>query len=338
MKCRVAITIPLALFVLFYLASPGFATSSDESKKDEKVTEDQLKIGASPPMRGTVAFSALLGSRDIPGVEIRIDGEKKGITDERGELLVKWLAAGKHKWSAFYEGEEVSQGDLEISEFTDAKIIDRKALIGEQFQEPLKFYALKDTWTFVHTIKNTGTTVIDHYSLELTSSSGKGSGLKIKLISPPLPGWVWKPFARNIRDGRRMMEVVIKDHGVEITNQCSHHPIENIIVNSPISKGGLWPGETITMTFDEHYAKCLEEFYQCMAVKLNTEVTSEVVDADDGIMNMFVKEYKISFLTFNDVKIKLTFKGLNKRETCSLSLYIDDKLCDTAPWFEFIWL
>ncbi|MDY6853990.1 MAG: hypothetical protein SWO11_04675 [Thermodesulfobacteriota bacterium] len=339
MKCRIAITIPLSLIVLLYLASSGFATSSaDESKKDEKATEDQLKIGASPPMRGTVAFNALNGSRDIPGVKIRIDGEEKGVTDENGELLVKWLVAGKHKWSAFYEEEEVSQGKFEVSKIIEAKIIDRKAIFGKEFKEPIRFYALKDSWTFVHTVKNTGTTVIDHYALELSSSSGKGSAVKIKLISPPLPGWVWKPFAGHLKTGRRMMEVIIKDHGVEMADQCSHHPMGNLILYNPISKGGLWPGETITISSEEHYTKTLEEFYQCMAVKLDTKITNEIVDADNGIMNLFVKKYKISFLTFNDIKIKLTFKGLNRLETCFLRLYIDDKLCDTAPWFEFFWL
>jgi hypothetical protein len=339
MKFRVAITIPLALFVTFYLATPGFATSSNASKKDEKVTENQLKIGVSPPMWGTVAFNALMGSRDIPGVEIRVDGEEKGITDEKGELLVKWLVTGKHRWSAFYEGEEVSQGEFEVSKITDARIIDRKIrLNGKEYKESVKFCALKDNWTFIHTLKNTGTTVIDHYSLELTSSSGKGSSMKIKLISPPIPGWIWKPFAGNLKTGRRRMEVVIKDDGVEMNDGCSAHPIENVTLETATSKGGLWPGETITVAFEEPYTKCLEEFYQCMAAKLNTEITNEIADVDNAIMNLMIKKYKVSFFTFNDVKVKLTLKGINKKETCSLYLYIDDKLCDTVPWFEYEWL
>jgi hypothetical protein len=92
------------------------------------------------------------------------------------------------------------------------------------------------------------------------------------------------------------------------------------------------------VAFEEPYTKCLEEFYQCMAAKLNTEITNEIADVDKAIMNLIIKKYKVSFFTFNDVKAKLTLKGLNKKETCSLYLYIDDKLCDTVPWFEYEWL
>jgi hypothetical protein len=67
----------------------------------------------------------LMGSRGIPGVKIRIDGKEKGTTDEKGELIVKWLVAGKHRWNAFYEGEEISRGEFEVSRITDAKIINR---------------------------------------------------------------------------------------------------------------------------------------------------------------------------------------------------------------------
>ncbi|MDY6855695.1 MAG: hypothetical protein SWO11_13505 [Thermodesulfobacteriota bacterium] len=339
MKSRIFITLSLALMIVLYIVSLGGGVSSQFSTKDKKATEDQLTIGVSPAMRGTLPFSALFGSRTIPGVEIRIDGEVKGITDENGELLAKWIVAGKHNWSAIYEGKEVSQGEFEISAVTDAKIVDRAVrLRGEELRESGKLYALKDDWTFVHTVKNTGTTVIDHYTIELIASSGKGSSMKIELISPPIPGWIWKPFAGDLKSGRRRIEVKFKGDGVEIIDGCSAHPMKNVTLESTISKEGLWPGESITVAFEEPYVNCLDEIYKCMELKLNTEIRQKVVDVDKGIMNMIIKEYKVLFYTFHDIKAQLTLKGFNKKEIASLYLYIDDTMYDTAPWFDYEWL
>jgi len=339
MRTKVLISIVLAITVVFGFSLPEIEVSSQAPKSVSTGLEKPLTVEVSST-KGTAVFEAKMGGIPASEVEVRIDNERKGSTDDIGRLRVKWLIAGKHSWSAFYKGREILQGEFEIPEVIDAEIIDRGVIMGEEeFRESFKIYPLKDRWTVFVAVKNTGTTMVDHFAIDILCAAGEESSIKVKLISPKIPSKLWEPFMRDMlnRCGRNI-EVVVKDGELEMIDSYTQHPMDNVRLRTPISKEGIRPGEVITIEFEEAYRHCLEEFMEGMALELGTEVTTEVVDEENGIMRMMIKEYKLGPFRFRDIKGELCFKGPNKRETCSFHLYIDGELCDSASWLAYEWL
>ncbi|MDY6854754.1 MAG: hypothetical protein SWO11_08615 [Thermodesulfobacteriota bacterium] len=324
----------IIVFILTYSLFGSSGISSQIYDRVSESTDDQIQIGISPPMGGTVAFSALAGHNTVSGVEIRIDGYEKGFTDEMGELLVKWLVAGTHSWSAIYAGREVSQGTFEIVKVVDAKIIDRGAITreGVEVRDFGTIKPFKDDWIFFATVMNTGTTAIDHYTIEMVCNMMKKSAMDIKLIRPAIPSLFWKPFAGKLRNTRRRLNVDIDQNEIKMADHYTKHPIEQVALREPFSEEALFPGEAIALQFEEPYSNCIDQCMRGSATILGTEITTEIEDAENGIMIMTIKKYKFGPFTMNNVKARLTLKGKMASDACKLNLLIDDTLYDTTSW------
>ena len=334
MKIKKTIVLFVTALILTYALFGSSGISSQISDRISEITEKQIQIGVSPPMGGTVAFSALAGQKTVSGVEIRIDGKEKGFTDEVGELLVKWLIAGKHSWSAVYEGREVSQGTLEIAKIVDAKIIDRGAITreGVEVRDFGTIKPFKDDWTFFATVMNTGTTAIDHYTIEMVCNMLKKGAMDIKLVRPAIPSLFWKPFAGKLKNTRRRVTVDIDKEGIKMADHYTKHPIAQASLREPFSGENLLPGEAIAVEFKEPYSNCINECMHGSASVIGTEITTEIEDEEKGIMNMTIKKYKFGPFTMENVKARLTLKGKMDSDACELNLFINDTLYDTTSW------
>jgi hypothetical protein len=94
----------------------------------------------------------------------------------------------------------------------------------------------------------------------------------------------------------------------------------------------LKPGEAIAVEFKEPYSNCIDECMHGSASVMGTEITTEIEDTENGIMNMTIKKYKFGPFTMHDVKARLTLKGKMDSDACVLNLFIDDTLYDTVSW------
>jgi hypothetical protein len=319
----------------------GCLLPQTKSLSEGTIYLENVQVEALPPDRGTAAFIAQTEGEPISGVEIKIDGVTKGFTDGEGKLKVEWLIAGEHSWGAIYRGGKISQGKFEIPEIVDAEFVDVWAIVrGEEYREGFKVNPFKESAGPCWTIKNTGTTIIDHYTIKVPSSYKRGGAMKIKLISPSIPSWLWEPFVGEKLlscDGGR--EVIIKDGEVEMYNCYTGHPESNVIIGTPIPEEGIRPGEIMTLGYKPpYYIQWTEEYLENKGRELGTEMPMEVVDEEKGIAHVVIKEYKLGPFTFHNIKMELLFKGLNKGGTVSVELYIDDKLYDSHPWMDYEWV
>ena len=106
----------------------------------------------------------------------------------------------------------------------------------------------------------------------------------------------------------------------------------------PIHEKGLPPGASLHVKFKEPYSNCLGGFIDGIGKAMDMEVEKSIIDPENNLMEMTIREYKFGPLTFKKIKANIRFKGSGKEGTCTLDLTIDDKLYDQVPWITFEWL
>ncbi len=308
----------------------------DHTGKSEKVI-----VQASFSEKGTVVFTAINNGRPLPGVEIKINGNPGGATDEQGRLEKEWLHAGVNKWHAFYEGVEIEAGQLMVPETVKARIIDRGAVInGEKNRDKLKIRPFMEEWTGFVEVKNTGTTFIDHCEIQVACPMKGSESIRIDLISPSIPSWIWKPLMGDMLNlcTRRIKIAVINDH-IDIKDAFTGDPVtvKKVYSSQPLTPRGLAPGETVLVEYAEPFSQCLNGFVYSVGARQSIDVETEIVSPQDGIMHMIIKQYKFIFFTFDKVIAELVFKGSGKSGECSMELCIDDNVYDSVPWVAWEW-
>ena len=147
----------LAILTLILLVALISGCFSNTTPIDVSISQGQTK--------GTIIFTAKQGEDPLKGVEIKINGQSKGSTDSDGILTVEWLLKGEYNWSAIYRGNETSFGNFTILEVVELEFVDMKLDKG--------VYHLGDIATGTVTVKNTGTTVIDHLTIKVAATNLK---------------------------------------------------------------------------------------------------------------------------------------------------------------------
>lgn len=335
----------MMLLLLVALSVTGYGTADICSAADSGDTiapKAEVKASVSDTKIKKAVFTAEIDGRAIAGVKIKIDGHQSGLTDEYGRLEKQWLCAGVHQWQAVYKGAEIASGRLEVPKVVAVEITDRGAVMnGKRNREQLRVRPFMENWTGFFEVKNTGTTFLDHCNIRLKCPMKNSDAMQVDLLSPYIPSFIWKPFLGSMLNlCSRRVDVAISDGRVRINDAYTGHAIAVREVHSSASLGsaGLAPGEKVLAEFTEPYRKCIEGFVQSVGAKKNMNVSTEIVDREDGVMHMIVKKYKFGFITFDRIVVELIFKGGGECGFCSLKLAIDDKVYDTVPWIAWEWL
>jgi hypothetical protein len=308
------------------------------------MSSDDLKVETLPPDRGTVVFVAQREENPISGVEIKIDGESKGFTDEEGKLKVEWLLYGDHTWRAVYEGREVSQGKFEIEKIVDIQLVDMH--IEKNGKRVNEVYPLgsTDMLSGVYVVKNNGTTTIDHFTWRLTTTADVNE-VEMKLLQPKMPSSVFNALkdwlAKNLLTTPMGREMAFKDGEITWTNIFSHR-LKNFKIEEPF-KGqgetivappefkGIAPGEILKFREERPYQEWTLENIDNKASEMRTSISVEVIDEDSSVMLIKLKEYKKGPFKFKNVELAMQLKGPVKGPH---QLWIDDKLCSSLN-FEY---
>ncbi len=248
--------------------------------------------------------------------------------------------------------DRVSTKDLRAASETPDQIQSREPLVsavltdcgavmnGERRRSGLSVRPFLEDWTGFVTIKNTGTAFIGHFQVTFSCPMKKSKAIHLDLISPAIPSFLWKPFAGDMLSlCTRSMDFTIKRDTVEMRDASTGDPISvvGIYPSKPLTPAGLPPGASVLIEYTEPYSQCVEGFMHSIAERENLDIKTEVVDPVNNIMHMLVKEFKVLFLTFDDMKIAITFKGAGEHGSCSLDLSIDDKLYSSIPWVDYEW-
>jgi hypothetical protein len=211
---------------------------------------------------------------------------------------------------------------------------------GERRRDGLWVRPFLEDWTGFVAVKNTGTAFIDHFTVTFSSPMKDSKIIKIDLVSPAIPSWLWKPFAGDMLSlCTRGMNFTIKDGLVEMHDAASGVPISitGLYPSRPLGPEGLAPGEAVLIEYTEPYSNCIEGFVNSIATRKKMTITTEIVDRENNIMHMLAKDFKIAFLTFDQIIAAITFKGKGEYASCSLELSIDNELYDSVPWVSFEW-
>jgi len=223
----------------------------------------------------------------------------------------------------------------------NAAIADWGAVMnGEKRRDKLSVRPFLDNWTGFLTIKNTGTTFIDHFRVAFTCPMEGSRVISINLVSPSIPNWLWKPFAGDMMSlCTREMDFTIYNGMITMRDASTG---EKILVSAfypsrPMGPEGLAPGENVSIEYTEPYIRCMEAFVYSIATREKMEITTEIVDRENNIMHMMIKEYRLALFKFERIIAAITFKGTGEYASCSLDLSIDDQLCDSVPWIAYEW-
>lgn len=211
---------------------------------------------------------------------------------------------------------------------------------GERKRNGLSVRPFLEDWTGFVAVKNTGTTFIDHFRVTFFCPMEGSNAMKIDLVSPDIPCWLWKPFAGDmISLCTRGMDFVIKDSRVKMRDAATGNPItvSGVYPSQPLKPEGLAPGETVLVEYTEPYSACIEGFVKSIAARKNMDIRTEIADRENNVMHMIARNYTIAFLTFDQIVAAITFKGTGEHGSCSLELTIDDQLYDSVPWVAYEW-
>jgi hypothetical protein len=211
---------------------------------------------------------------------------------------------------------------------------------GERRRSGLSVRPFCEDWTGFVTIENNGTSFIDHFRITFSCPMKDSEAIHIDLISPPMPSFLWKPFAGDmLRLCTRGMTFTIKDGTVNIHDVATGRPIAvtGIYPSKPLEPSGLPPGASILIEFTEPYSQCVEGFAHSIAERENLDMEIQSVDPEKNIMHMIVRNFKVLFFTFDEMTIGITFKGQGRYGSCSLDLSIDDDFYDDIPWVDYEW-
>ena len=211
---------------------------------------------------------------------------------------------------------------------------------GERRRSGLSVRPFCEDWTGFVTIENNGTTFIDHFRVTFSCPMKDSEAIHINLISPPMPSFLWKPFAGDMLSlCTRGMAFTIRDGTVNVRDVATGQPIAvtGIYPSTPLEPAGLPPGASILIEFTEPYSQCVEGFVRSIADREKLDMKTEIVDPEKNIMHMMVKNFKVLFFTFDEVIVGVTFKGPGRYGSCSLDLSIDDEFYDDFPWVDYEW-
>ena len=231
-------------------------------------------------------------------------------------------------------------GDTRAAEVS-AAITDCGAVMnGERRRRGLSVRPFLEDWTGFVSIENNGTAFIDHFRVTFSCPMKNTEAIHVDLISPPMPSFLWKPFAGDMLSlCTRGMAFTISNGTVNIRDVITGQPISvtGIYPSTPLPPEGLPPGASILIEFTEPYSQCVEGFVRSIAARENLDMETEVVDPENNVMHMLVRDYKVLFFTFDEMVVGITFKGLGRYGSCSLKLSIDDQFYDDIPWVDYEW-
>ncbi|MFZ5565138.1 MAG: hypothetical protein ACOZBW_13905 [Thermodesulfobacteriota bacterium] len=211
---------------------------------------------------------------------------------------------------------------------------------GTRNRDALAVRPFQETWTGFVGVKNTGTTFIDHFRISFTCPMKGSQAIGIKLISPSLPSWIWRPLVGDMLSlCTRDMDFTIRDSRVEMHDATTGDRIAvaGLYPSSALGPEGLAPGQTLLIEYTEPYGDCLNGFVHSIATRKKLDIETEIADRENNIMHMRIKNYTVAFLTFDQVVAAITFKGAGAYASCSLDLSIDNKLYDSVPWVAYEW-
>lgn len=248
----------------------------------------------------------------------------------------------------FFNSDTFARITDEIAVKTDGKspvisatITDYGTLMnGVKNRKWLSVRPLLDNWTGFVAVKNTGTTFIDHFTLTFSCPMKDSDALRIDLVSPAMPSWMWKPFAGDLLSlCTRDMLFMVKDGNLKIYDATSGKPIAvtRLISSGPLGSAGLAPGQAVMVEYTEPYDRCMESFVNSIATRKKMVIETKITDRENNVMQLTMKKFKITFLTFDQIVADITFRGCGEYGSCDLKLSIDGKLMDSAPWIQYEW-
>ncbi|PKN38890.1 MAG: hypothetical protein CVU62_01430 [Deltaproteobacteria bacterium HGW-Deltaproteobacteria-2] len=211
---------------------------------------------------------------------------------------------------------------------------------GVKNRKWLSVRPLLDNWTGFVAVKNTGTTFIDHFTLTFSCPMKDSDALRIDLVSPAMPSWMWKPFAGDLLSlCTRDMLFTVKDGSLKICDATSGTPIAvtRLISSRLLGSAGLAPGQAVMVEYTEPYDKCMEGFVNSIATRKKMVIETKITNRENNVMQLTMKNFKITFLTFDQIVADITFRGCGEYGSCDLKLSIDGKLMDSAPWIQYEW-
>ena len=174
---------------------------------------------------------------------------------------------------------------------------------GERLHE---FRPLADALSMHISIKNTGTTTIDHFTWQQTVSIGH---MKMELLHPRIPTQLWHPFAGSLLSSNFRRQINIRGGQLEVINPELHSHIKAVSLE-PIGDGGIRPGETLTVVEESKlYMQFLEEGAEMKGAGMGINLRMEIVDKEKGILDMVIEEFKFGPMTFHDMRLRVVLKG-----------------------------
>lgn len=194
---------------------------------------------------------------------------------------------------------------------------------GYQGEKRYKFRPLLDALSISIAVKNSGTTLIDHFTFRQTASIAH---LKMDLLHPRIPAHLWKPFAGNLLASDFLRLITVKPSGLEVTNPVRHRPVD-VISLSPIEDGGIRPGQTFTVVEKKKsYVEFILEGVENKGAQMEADLSMEIVDRQKGIWDMVIKEHKVGPITLHNMRLRIVMKGTLKTLH---EVSIDGKLFDS---------
>ena len=194
---------------------------------------------------------------------------------------------------------------------------------GYEGERRYKFRPLLDALSISIAVKNTGTTLIDHFTFRQTASIAH---LKIDLLHPRIPAHLWKPFAGDLLASEFFRFISVTPRGLEVTNPVRDCAIEATSL-LPITDGGIKPGEILTVVEKKKsYEEFILEGMKNKEVEMETNLSMEIVDREKGVWDMVVKEHKLGPITIHNIRLRIVMKGILKTLH---EVSIDGKLFDS---------
>jgi hypothetical protein len=180
---------------------------------------------------------------------------------------------------------------------------------GYEGEKRYKFRPLLDALSISIAIKNTGTSLIDHFTFRQTASIAH---LKLDLLHPRIPAHLWKPFAGNLLTSSFFRLITVKPDGLEVTNPVSGRSVEATSL-SPIGNRGIDPGETFTIVEKKKpYVEFILEGMENKGAEMKADLRMEILDREMGIWDMVIKEYKLGPIAFHNMRLQIVMKGTVK--------------------------
>jgi hypothetical protein len=142
-------------------------------------------------------------------------------------------------------------------------------------------------------------------------------------------GWMIEMFYTDM--GR---EVIFKEDEVTSTNIFSHELMsfkleepfqgEGKRIRTPPEFKGIEPGVIVKMREERPFVDWVKENMNNKASEMGMKMNMEVIAEENGVMHLWVKEYRYGPVKIKDIEAIMQLKGPTKQ---TYQLFIDDKLC-----------